>query len=794
MESYQNILCSHCGNPALGHLSDPEGHSFCCVGCETVFGLVQKNGLGAYYSLREKGKSRPTLNEVSQFEYLNHPDILKEYSLLTPQGLMLEFFIEGIHCIGCQYILENLNHLNVEIVQSRFDYEKSLLTITITPNSKLSEIAQLIGSLGYRPRLIKESKEARNLQLKAKREALIRIGIAAAVSGNIMILSIAVYAGAENTWRQYFDLISAIIALPAILYSAYPFYESSFQAIKQKRISIDLPISLAILLGALVSYLNVLKNGEYVYFDSITGLIFLLLSARFIQKSIEERAGLFFQKEQFFQKEYVSVFDEKNKKFESKLAEKVIATDLVEVYEGEMVPFDGIVKNSSGHINEALLSGESQLKPISNNSIVYQGTMNAGKKFIMQVTEIGDNTRINKILKELKSIKSDSNYLSISDKIGTYFLYSVMVLGLITVLSFVLKGQPFTGLERAITLFIVTCPCALAIGTPLSFKQTYQWLFKKGIILRNMEPIEKILQTKKIFIDKTGTLTTGAIDVQVYEPNDQTNQEDLHQLESILFSLENKSKHPIAKSITLFLQNKNPKIEEVELENFKEILGRGLEADFQKNHFEIHGINLDRDDENSYVAFKKNHQTKIIIGLGDSLRPNASFIINQLKKLDYSITILSGDQKKPVEKIANQLEIDSISELSPETKAQIIKSNPKSIMIGDGANDALSLKEAFVSLCMKGGLSLSLKVSDVYISNGSLESIIDLRLMAKETKRLIQRNLILSLFYNFTAAYLACTGVITPLLAAIFMPLSSLTIVISNLIGTKKMREIRSNN
>jgi Cu2+-exporting ATPase/Cu+-exporting ATPase len=794
MQSHQLYFCSHCGNPSGNNLPDSNGHSFCCLGCETVFRLIHENGLGAYYSLRDKRSRMPKVLDDYEFEYLDQPDILKDYAINTSQGHMLEFFIEGIHCVGCQYILENLHHINSNIIQSRFDFEKSLLTITLKPLTKVSEIAKVIDDLGYRPRLIKESVEARALQLKMKRQLLIRIGIAAAVSGNIMILSIAVYAGAEATWRHYFDLISAIIALPAILYSGYPFYESSLQALKQKRISIDLPISLAIVLGAIVSYINVFTSGENVYFDSVTGLIFLLLSSRFIQKSIEEKAGLFFQKDQFFQKEYVSVFDKTSGKYILTLFDKVAIGDYLEIPEGEMIPFDGIVRESSGHVNEALLSGESNLKPITDNSIVFQGTMNAGKKFIIEVQEIGDKTRINKILKELKSTKSSSNFLSISDKIGTYFLYSVMILGFLTFLNFSLKGQAFTGLERAISLFIVTCPCALAIGTPLSFKQTYQWLFKKGIILRNMEPIEKILQTNKIFIDKTGTLTMGTIDVQVFEYAANFEFEQQNQLNSILFTLENKSKHPIAKSITTYLRNHQSKIAEVELENFKEILGKGVEADYQGNHFEIHGVALDRNDDNSYVVLTKNNQPQIYIGLGDSLRENAPFAINQLKKMGYSLTILSGDQKKPVEKIAKILEIDSIAELSPETKAQIIKANPKSIMIGDGANDALSLKESFVALCMKGGLSLSLKVSDVYISNGNLQSLIDLRFMAKETKNLIKRNLILSLFYNFTAAYFACTGVITPLLAAIFMPLSSLTIVLSNLFGTKKMREMRRRN
>lgn len=775
MDIAQLSTCIHCGNTIE---SSNIHEQFCCKGCEAVYQLLTENGLENFYSLRNKINPSAKFQTKNSFEHLDDQKILDQYSIKTGDLFFVEFYIEGIHCLGCQYLLENLHRLNPTIAHSRFDFSKSILTVSLFPKSKLSEVASLISKLGYIPHLIKERLEAKVHQKQQKKQSLIRIGVAAACSGNIMLLSIANYAGAEGLWRRYFDLLSGILALPAILYSAQPFYENSLQALKQKRISIDFPISLAIIIGSLLSFYSLYHFQDNVYFDSITSLIFLLLASRFLQKSIEEKAGYFFQQEQYFEKEYVQRIDAKTNITHQVLCEQIHPRDLVKIEHGEMIPFDGMVIKGEGFINEALLTGESNPRAIQKDDLIYQGTMNAGNELIMEVHETGEHTRVNKILKQLKSEHQGQSTLLISDKIGTYFLFSVMLLGLGTLFYFIFNHQIQTGIERAITLFIVTCPCALAIGTPLSFRQSYQWLFKRGIILKNMEPLEKILNIKKIFLDKTGTLTKGQIKVTKFDiwEHDPRNEE-------VLYSLEKRSHHAIAQAIVQFLEKRNSHLSLVTLSQFKENLGQGVEAFYQNNFYQVKG-------HDNGVALFKNEKVVLQLELTDQLREHVPFTINQLKKLGHSPIILSGDQKAAVETIANTLEIESLSGLSPEDKAEILKNNPFSLMVGDGANDALSLKESYLSICMKGGLPLSLKVSDVYLAGNDLAAILDLHHMAKETKKLIKRNLILSLFYNITAAYLACTGVITPLIAAIFMPLSSLTVVLSNLVGTKKIRQL----
>ncbi|MFZ4713190.1 MAG: heavy metal translocating P-type ATPase [Bacteriovoracaceae bacterium] len=786
MKTQENCLCNHCGKAFLSNSIDFEAPQFCCEGCKAVYNLLKDNGLSSFYSLRKSSKIANDLQEESYYQYLDHPDILKNYGSYIDELLLIEFFVEGIHCLGCQFVLENLNRLHPNICKSNFDFEKSTITISLLPKAKISEVAFIIDSLGYKPRLIKERKEIRELQKEKKRKLLIKIGIAAACSGNIMLLSIANYAGADGAWRLYFDTLASVLALPVILFCAQPFYVSSLQAIKQKRISIDFPISLAIIIGSLLSYWSLYTHQDKIYFDSITGLVFLLLASRFLQKSIEEKAGQYFQKDQYFEREFAQKLDSKTGQYTQSLCEHIVEGDIVLVEEGDMIPFDGKVHLNNGHINEALLTGESKLRAIKKGDAIFQGTINAGETFSMEVESVGEKTRINKILQDLKAAHQSPSFLTVSDKIGTYFLLSVLTLGVILLVFFSLKGQTFIGLERAITLFIVTCPCALAIGTPLSFRQSYQWLFRRGIILRNFEPLEKVLQSKKIYLDKTGTLTEGKIEVQKFEMLNQDNN-----LISILFSLEKKSQHPIAYAIVHFLSQNYPESENIPFDHFQEVMGKGLEAKIGIDHYQVCGEESLQETDLSTIVLRKNGTTVVRLALGDRLKENTPFAINQLKKLGFDLCILSGDQKGPVEGIAHKLGIHYLSNLSPEDKARIISENPNSIMVGDGANDALSLKKSFMGLCMKGGLSLSLKVSDVFINNNDLYSIVELFQMGKITKKIIRRNLILSLFYNITAAGLACAGIITPLWAAVFMPLSSLTVIISNLIGTKKMRAMK---
>lgn len=761
MEAIIISRCLHCGNQFNGM----NGQMFCCNGCQGVYTLLHDQGLEQFYNL----KKTSTQNKPQEISFSHLDDI-------QPITNFVQFYIEGIHCIGCHYILENLHRLNTGIKQSRFDFSKSVLTISLHKYFKLSEIANLISLLGYKPHFIKEDQEIAQLQKQNKKKSMMRIGVALACSGNIMILAIANYAGADGIWRHYFDLLSGIIALPAITYAAYPFYSNSINSLKQKRVSIDLPIGLAIVMGSLVSFYSLYTHQDHVYFDSITGLIFLLLSSRFIQKSIEEKAGNYFNKEQFFEKEYVQKYDLEQKSSQQVLCELIKPGDLISITQGEIIAFDGKVFSGEGFINEALLTGESEPKFVQNGDQLFQGTMNAGNSLIMQVEKTGSDSRINQMLKKIRAENLDQSLLSITDKIGTAFLASVILLGLLTVLYF--YNQPLVGIERAITLFIVACPCALAIGTPLSFRQSYQLLFRKGIILKNMDPLEKILLVENIFLDKTGTLTRGEIKVTRFNviELDPKNEE-------ILYSLEKHSHHPIAVAITKYLEKRHQKISELPLQNFKEIPGKGIEASYKNNFYQILG-------HANGIALLKNNSITLQIELDDQLRDNTSFTINALKNLGYSPVILSGDQSKAVLNIKKKLGITGYSHLTPEDKAQIVKKFPNSLMVGDGANDALSLKEAYLSICMKGGLPLSLKVSDVYFANNDLTGIIDLHTVALETKKIIQRNLYLSLLYNVTAASLACSGLITPILAAIFMPMSSLTVIISNFIGTKKIRQM----
>ncbi len=363
-----------------------------------------------------------------------------------------------------------------------------------------------------------------------------------------------------------------------------------------------------------------------------------------------------------------------------------------------------------------------------------------------------------------------------------------MGISLLMLSYFGFKQELGLGIQRVLTLWIVTCPCALAIGTPLSFSLAFQKLFKRGIILKDMKVLEKILLVKSIFLDKTGTLTKSSFKVKNIKICNTIPEESKNFYFSIIYALEYKSNHPVAKTLKHHYEKYyNPLIE---LESYLEIPGVGVKGEYQNNFYEIKQNKMVNENKDGGVTLLENGKEIITIYLIDELKSDIAAAVYRLKHLGFPLTIISGDCEIAVERVAKELNIKYKSQLGPEAKAELIKKEPFSVMVGDGGNDALALKSSFLPMTIKGSLPMSMKVSEVYLANDDLYSIITLYETARETKKLIYRNLALSLVYNLLAAYLAIVGLIGPMLAAIFMPLSSLTIILSNLWGTKKLRNL----
>jgi Cu2+-exporting ATPase/Cu+-exporting ATPase len=787
--------CVHCKEPIIvpsSLLVDDKEVLFCCNGCKTVFEILHAQGLANYYQLKKNSgaeKSTPVKVSSEKYVYLDSEEFLEKYSSSTESTITLRFYLEGVHCVACLWLIEKISDIIPQIITSQLNMSKSVVTVTGVKEIKFSKVAKLLEQLGYRPHPIMESEDVEHLNKLEDRRMMIKIAIAFACAGNTMLLSSSIYTGAEGIFKDYFRITSFAVSLPVVLYSAIPFYKTAFSAIRNKKVSIDIPIVFAIFLVMISGVINLNSGSEHIYFDSITVLIFLLLFARFILKKAAQKGLSASEISNFFSNQVANRLNEYDE-VESIHAKFLNKLDKVLVEASENIPADGIILKGNSTVNNSLLSGESLPVKVNKGDYVYSGTVNIDSSLVIQVMNNIKDSRLGKILKNIEAgWNQKADIVTFADVVAKYFIITVLSLAMITLFSFGLSGSWETGLVRSLTLIIITCPCALGLTTPLALTLTLSKLAKNGIIIKNEKVIEKLTKAKQVFLDKTGTLTYGTFQII-----DWKTIQEIKDLDNIVYSLESRSEHPIAKSISDYIVQKkrsaSEQVEVIKFDSFNEIPGIGVEGYVDGNHFQIKSTSSTSTEAVTDVGVYLNSKLIHKIQLKDQLRIGAKEAIDKIKSLKMEPFILSGDNENTVSEISKSLNIapeNSFSCVSPEEKNEFINKYPEGIMIGDGANDAIALSNAYVGIAVHGSVDISLRAADIYISKSGVDHLTELFEAVFAAMRIIKRNLKFSLFYNVLGATLAITGHITPLLAAVLMPLSSLTVLISTFISSRKI-------
>lgn len=782
-------FCSHCNEAAPIPISIPENPAmvFCCQGCLTVYNIIHQKGLDAYYTIKQESgifrRRAPVESVDGYFSYIDDPAFLSEYTYKNGHGeRVMEFYLEGVHCLACLWLIEKIGETIPGILNIKLEMNRSVAIVTGASEARFGQVALEFNHLGYRPHPLKRNQESLERKKKEERAMLTRIGIAGASSGNIMLYAVSLYGGATTSeFIHLFHSLTVFFAFPVLVYCSYPFYKNAWQALKNKTVNIDVPISLALIVGGIAGYTHYFQGIELNYFDSLTALVFLLLLSRYFLMKIQEK-GLSTNDLQFshLSESALKASTEAMDDFTPIHIENIKPGDRLKIAAGETIPADGRVLRGSSTVNNSLLTGESQPVDITIGSEIYSGAMNLNSEIIIEVDKTRDDTKLGKILKTVEqgwSLKSPVAQLT--NKIAKIFVIVVCVLSAVLFLWLL----PTKGLEAAfaaaITLLIVTCPCALAIAVPLSFYRSLSRAATNGLIIKSDEAIEKLAKVKNVFLDKTGTITYGKMQVDSFQINSQTSAEDIY---NIIYSLEQGSQHPVAKALLNFLAKGNRELTMLKLENYRETLGRGVEATIDGSQYQI-----------VHQKVYKNGRVIAEFTLSDALREDSAKIIRELKDMGLKVHVLSGDKTEIVQKISMQAGLNHqeiFGDLSPEDKAQLIKSKEATIMVGDGANDAIAFKHADIGVAVLGAMDISLKACDVYLTAPGLAPLRDLIILSQETMKVIKRNLVLSLLYNSLSVVATFLGIISPLVAAIIMPVSSLTVAVSTLVGTKKLRTL----
>lgn len=765
--------CTHCGVEMPGAVSTP---AFCCGGCRAVHSALNEAGLQGYYDLRARtsdagrNPAEPAAEPVDALRYghFDDPGFIERFG--SGDG-RITLHLDGVHCAACVWVVERVPQVLPGVQMARLDFGRQQVDLRWDPDQvTLSTIAAGLHRLGYPPAPI--GAAADRADARARRRDLIRLGVTGALAGNSMMLAGALYAGADGGFGKAFEWLSLLIAIPAVTYGAWPFYRGALSGLRMRMVHLDLPIVIGLLTGFFASLFATITGEGALYYDSGTALVFLLLAGRFAQ-SRGQRAAMN-RAELLCAITPGAAWRFNGTDYESVPASAVRIGDRIRVRTGEGLPADATLLSGQGEVDLQLLTGESQPQPVEPGAQLWAGTVLARGCVEARVEAVGAGTRVGTLL---RSATDDARapLVQKTDALAGRFVTVVLLLAAVggAVWWWI---DPSQALPVVISLLVVTCPCALGLATPVALAVARAQAARTGLLLRSTAALERLASVQRVCIDKTGTLTTGAPEVRAVSMDSQWQPH--------VAALAARSAHPVSRALAAHWSADGLEVTAVD-----EVPGRGVSGRVGAHQVDIgapHRIAVDyavelreryAHDGLTPVAICVDGAPVGLIALGDTLRPDAAEAVARLQAMGLSVDVLSGDHPAVVAAAALAIGADSAQGgASPEEKVSVVCQRP-TLMVGDGLNDTGALRAAQASIAMRGGADVALQVADVALIDGRLTRVADAVLGARRALAVVRRNLMFSLGYNVIFAGLALAGYVSPLAAAILMPISSLTVI-----------------
>lgn len=800
-ETIKQTNCDHCGLPVPEGLYEPDAeHQFCCNGCKTVFNVLHGAGLENYYRVRSAvdPDAEPAASTGSSYEELDDPAFTSTWVSQTDDHTSeVELLLEGMHCAACVWLIERLPRVADGVIDARANIRRRTVYVRYNPETiKLSQVAQSLDKLGYAAHPAR-GKEARAIRIKEDRKFLIRVAVAGALAGNIMLLAIALYGGTlsgiSDFWRSTFRWYSMALGIVVLAWPGRIFFTGALAALRTRTAHLDIPIALALLTAGVWGTLNTIRGVGEIYFDSVSVLVFLLLVGRWIQHRQQRAASDSVELMLTLTPSSATIIDDDGNTKRVPI-DTIEAGMSVRVAAGESFPADGIITDGSTTIDNALLTGESVPVQSDPGDQALAGATNLSSPVTVRVQAVGEHTRVGKLMKLVASASEHkAPVVRTADRIAGYFVIVVIILAVITVGIWTTIDSLGIAIEHATALLIVTCPCALGLATPMAMSVALGRSARAGMLVKSAVVLEQLAKPGSMLLDKTGTLTNGTNTVI-----DSYGDQDLLKAAA---SIEHASNHPIARAIAGAFGDELPAATDI-----KQTTAQGIDGVVNNERITIGSVSyviqltgtevpddlqpklvrlLDRA-LTPILVYNHSTQQTALIGVGDQLRTDTKPAINQLQSRGWNLAVCSGDHPRIVESIAHEVGIENHEgAVTPETKALRIQEQKDArtikrlpvVMVGDGVNDAAALASADVGIAVHGGAEASLEAADVYLVHPGVTPIVNLVDLSRSTMSTIRICLIFSLTYNAITASLAIAGFITAFLAAILMPISSLTVV-----------------
>ena len=764
--------CYHCGDEIIGKPITKDDKEFCCNGCLTVYEILNDNGLEQFYTFNAQSGIKPTTGNNNKYAALDVPEIFDGFiSFQNDDFYIVTFFLPAIHCSSCIYLLENLQKLNADIIKSEANFTARTLTLNVKKERKLSEVASLLESIGYKPELRKSSKEA----VSYDKKMLLQLGFAGFAFGSVMLWTFPEYLGLDESFesfRNFSAYLSLAISIPVLLFSARSYLVSAFHAVRTQQLNLDIPIALGILVLFFKSAVTVLQGEGSGYIDSFTGFVFFLMIGKWFQSRTYKTMSFDNDPKAYFP---LGVHRINQEKEEIVKISEVKEQDKLHIFNEEIIPCDGTLTSEKAVIDTSFITGESALVNLKKGARIYAGSKLIGSSIFIDVLTTTDQSKFASIWNQANE-KTQSLIQNRENLLSKYFLIIVGVVATAAGITWYFI-DPSEVVSIVTAVLVVACPCALALSFPFVFGNALRKLGRNGLYFRNSSEIQKLSSIDHIVFDKTGTLTKDRIEGVKYEGIKLTEE-----ILAAALELTRQSMHPYSKSIANYLSEISGKV--APLKDYQEISGMGVQGKLDNGRTLKVG-------SGAFVGTKERPESGSFIAVDDEILGFFKFestlregVLEALQSLAkrYKITLLSGDKDIDAPLFAElkgQMELNF--NLSPNEKKQMIeqfKTNGDHVLfVGDGLNDSEALNTADLGISVAEDEFRFTPKCDAIIKGEAIYKIPKLLKFGSFTKSALQICLTFSLIYNSVGITFAVLGYVTPLFAAILMPLSSISIV-----------------
>lgn len=791
------ITCAHCGDSCKDESIAIADKSFCCEGCKTVYQILSDNDMCTYYDMEDLPGISPKGHYSGKFAVLNNPEVEQKFLDFKDGGTaVVTFLVPNIHCSSCIWLLENLDRLNSAILSGRVNFPQRKVTITYNyDKATLQEVAELMAMIGYAPDINMGSVDER--KKNQDKSLILKLGVAGFAFGNIMLFALPEYFHLDaihiEQFRPFFRYISMILVLPVVFYSSTDYFKSSWGSLRKGFLNIDVPISIGIIVLFLWSSFEVITGIGSGYFDSLAGLLFFLLLGKLFQRKTYDHLS--------FERDFKSYFPISVTRFGPDGTEEQVAVteldvgDRILIRNEELIPCDVVLESGSAYIDNSFVTGESDPLTKYRGDKIYAGGRQKGAAITAVVSKAVSQSYLtdlwnNEVFKKDK----ENDFQGITDRISRRFTVVILSIALTAGMAWMFI-DPSRVAVIVTAILIVACPCALALSAPFALGNALRIFGKYGFYLKNASVVERLSEISHIVFDKTGTLTYGDKGQITFEGTPLSNNEEM-----IIAAALKQSNHPLSRRISEFLDIGSS----LEVKAFSELPGKGTYAvidgkDIKIGSAEFVGAKEKSTRSETRVYLAIDNINRGYFAIRSRYRNGMKTLLEKLRN-NFMTSLISGDNNSEESFLRDQLgwRGSMYFEQKPIDKLNYIEGlknrGEHILMVGDGLNDAGALQSANVGVSLSENINNFSPACDAILTDTHFVHLDEFIRLAKGVKRIIYQSFAISFAYNVVGLSIAVTGHLSPVIAAILMPVSSISVVAfvtvsTNLTARRYLRE-----